>query len=168
MTARLGRPSSRCFLNWVKLWTGVGEEPFFWMTRKPVDNSVGSSQWKDCRILFLCLCSQGSAESASWRSFSGSAATPQVFSLWIFGQQMSGTNHWPAPRWACSLSVIIFLIAFGLSGQILPRLECTDFQPFYDEKRIALFLFGTGVMQSTQQFTNIFSILCWFFSSSVS
>lgn len=39
----------------------------------------------------------------------------------------SGANHWPAPRWACSLSVIIFLIAFGLSGQILPRLECTDF-----------------------------------------
>ena len=45
-------------------------------------------------------------------------------------QSQPHEEHWMG-QWACSLSVIMFLIAFGLSGQILPRFvanQCTSDQ----------------------------------------
>lgn len=66
---------------------------------------------------------QGSTDSASWRSLAGSVVVLGLrwFPTLLKAFHVAVWLHWKCLRWACSLCVILFLIAFGFSGQILPR-----------------------------------------------
>lgn len=108
------------------------------LTTRPAPRSE-----KNGSILFPCVCGQGSAESASWRSFSGSAAAPQMFSLWIFNanaEPVQITDQHQGGLVACRWSF------FWLPSDCLAKSFqgwSAQISLFYDEKRIALFLFGT-------------------------